>query len=83
MGKRRAGYLSNGVRRDEVPPSRPAYRVNSAENAGLGLTATYLTTSWCLLGGIYANYLADSITNSPIVTDRSSRVIFAAVAVLF
>jgi len=57
-----------GVRTDEATPSRPAYTAG----AGLDWAAqTYLmydiNERWHILGNLRADYLASTITNSPIV----------------
>jgi outer membrane protein len=69
-----------GVRSAEALPSRPAYAGRDALNIGAGVAgAIRISPSWSLLGGVYGTRLGRGITNSPIVTqDYSTLVYFGA-----
>jgi outer membrane protein len=67
-----------GVEQDEVEADRPAYAPGSGINVSLGLYGSYqVWDNWRLLGGISAQWLDQSIRDSPIVRDQVQPALFA------
>ena len=66
-----------GVEPDEVEADRPAYEPGSGINVSLGLYGSYqVWDNWRLLGGISAQWLDQSIRDSPIVRDQVQPALF-------
>jgi outer membrane protein len=57
-----------GVTLNQARPDRPAYRLDSAFTADIGLGVLYeITTEWLLVMNIAVEFFDDQITDSPIV----------------
>ncbi|WP_169924103.1 MipA/OmpV family protein [Sulfurifustis variabilis] len=66
-----------GVRPSEATSFRPAYDGRATVNVTLGLTGAYLLNrGWSLLGAFHATRFGDGVADSPIVPDRTSRLLF-------
>lgn len=73
-----------GVRASEALPDRPAYAGHESVNYGAGMTGAYrISRTWCLLAGLYATHLSDSISDSPIVARRHTKVAYLGAGWIF
>lgn len=73
-----------GVRQAEALPGRPAYTGRATVNVGVGVAGAYrVSRSWSFLGGLYSTHLGGGIEDSPIVTNRSSTLVYFGAGWIF
>jgi MipA family protein len=73
-----------GVTAAESTPSRPAYTGQATINYSAGLNTTYLLNrSWLLLGGIHYSQLGSGISDSPLVSQSNSLLLYAGADWIF
>ncbi|MCK9419573.1 MAG: MipA/OmpV family protein [Nitrospirae bacterium] len=66
-----------GVRLSEVIPNRPSYSGRDTMNISAGLGGLYLINrNWSLLGGLYAVHFGNGITDSPIVKQSNTALVY-------